>query len=51
MSRSEHLIETPEEIVRKRVLKSETDEQENWNQNDPRLTEKRTLKHQVLKKN
>ena len=52
MSEPRHLIRTSGETVRKRVPESEIDEQrKNWNLNDSRLTERRTLEHQVLKKN
>ena len=47
----EYRIETLEKIVKKEIPELETDElRESWNQNDLRLIEKRTLKHQVLKK-
>ena len=51
MLRSRYLIKTLEKIVRKRTLKSETNEQlKSWNKNDLRLIEKRILKHQISKK-
>ena len=52
MLRSKHLIETLENIVREKTPELETNERrENWNQNDLRLIEKRTLEYQVSKKN
>ena len=47
----EYLTGILKEIVRRRVSKSESDEQQkNWNQNDLQLIKKRTLEHQVSKK-
>ena len=51
VSGPKHRIETLEKNVKERTPESKTNEQrESWNQNDPRLIEKRILEYQTPKK-